>query len=388
MQPEMPGSTTGTDQCGGAARAVRRAACTGLHRRRTHRARRRHRDRRAGVRGRAAVRLGRRHRGRPLPAPSPATTRPRSATRPARSRGRTSCTRARARLWSADRDRRRRGRSTEPVEQPRYALLGVRPCDLRAIGDPGPGADRRAARGPGLRRPPRRQPSSSRSSAPSRAPPASARRWGPARHAGPGLRPRPDRAASTATATASWSRAGTPAGAEVLAALPHRPADDATVSHASRAPWSRGRDQMGRTMPAGGLPDLLAASRESPHWDDVASRCLTCGNCTMVCPTCFCTTTEDVTDLTGDHAERWRRWDSCFDLDFSYLHGGSVRTSGAGRYRQWISTSSAPGTTSSARPAASAAAGASPGARSASTSPRRWPRWPRCDRTRPDGGAS
>jgi hypothetical protein len=48
----------------------------------------------------------------------------------------------------------------------------------------------------------------------------------------------------------------------------------------------------------------------------------------MVCPTCFCTTTEDVTDLTGDHAERWRRWDSCFDLDFSYLHGGSVRSSG------------------------------------------------------------
>nr|BFE71866.1 hypothetical protein GCM10020092_051670 [Actinoplanes digitatis] len=57
----------------------------------------------------------------------------------------------------------------------------------------------------------------------------------------------------------------------------------------------------------------------------------------MVCPTCFCTTTEDVTDLTGDHAERWRRWDSCFDLDFSYLHGGSVRTSGQARYRQWIS---------------------------------------------------
>jgi Fe-S-cluster-containing hydrogenase component 2 len=96
-------------------------------------------------------------------------------------------------------------------------------------------------------------------------------------------------------------------------------------------------DRMGRSMPATSLPDLLAASRESPHWDDVAARCLTCGNCTMVCPTCFCTTTEEVTDLTGEHAERWRRWDSCFDLDFSYLHGGSVRTSGQARYRQWIS---------------------------------------------------
>ena len=56
----------------------------------------------------------------------------------------------------------------------------------------------------------------------------------------------------------------------------------------------------------------------------------------MVCPTCFCTTTEDVTDLTGEHAERWRRWDSCYDLDFSYLHGGGVRVSGQSRYRQWI----------------------------------------------------
>jgi sulfhydrogenase subunit beta (sulfur reductase) len=57
---------------------------------------------------------------------------------------------------------------------------------------------------------------------------------------------------------------------------------------------------------------------------------------TMVCPTCFCTTVEDTTDLTGDIAQRWLRWDSCFDLDFSYLHGGPVRTSPRSRYRQWL----------------------------------------------------
>jgi ferredoxin len=130
-------------------------------------------------------------------------------------------------------------------------------------------------------------------------------------------------------------RAGTPAGAEVLAELPHRPADDTTVTRAGDA-VADAATRMGRSMPAGDLPGLLAASRESPHWDDVASRCLTCGNCTMVCPTCFCTTAEDVTDLTGDHIEHGRRWESCFDLDFSYLHGGSVRTSGPARYRQWI----------------------------------------------------
>jgi hypothetical protein len=56
----------------------------------------------------------------------------------------------------------------------------------------------------------------------------------------------------------------------------------------------------------------------------------------MVCPTCFCTTTEDSTDLSGERAERSQRWASCFELDFSYVHGGSVRTSGASRYRQWM----------------------------------------------------
>jgi len=68
----------------------------------------------------------------------------------------------------------------------------------------------------------------------------------------------------------------------------------------------------------------------------VASRCLACTNCTLVCPTCFCSTVEDVTDLTGQTAERRRRWDSCFTLDHSYLHGGSVRSSHRDRYRQWL----------------------------------------------------
>jgi ferredoxin len=56
----------------------------------------------------------------------------------------------------------------------------------------------------------------------------------------------------------------------------------------------------------------------------------------MVCPTCFCTTVEDVTDLTGREAERWRSWDTCFSLDHSYVHGGSIRPTGRSRYRQWL----------------------------------------------------
>ncbi len=82
--------------------------------------------------------------------------------------------------------------------------------------------------------------------------------------------------------------------------------------------------------------DVMRLSAESPHWEAVASRCLACTNCTMVCPTCFCTTISDVSDLAGENAERHRVWDSCFSSEFSYVHGGPTRESTKARYRQWI----------------------------------------------------
>jgi sulfhydrogenase subunit beta (sulfur reductase) len=81
--------------------------------------------------------------------------------------------------------------------------------------------------------------------------------------------------------------------------------------------------------------DAAAAAPDHPGWIAIAERCLTCANCTLVCPTCFCTSVVDSTSLDGDEFERRQRWDSCFSLDFSYIHGGSVRTSAAARYRQW-----------------------------------------------------
>lgn len=94
--------------------------------------------------------------------------------------------------------------------------------------------------------------------------------------------------------------------------------------------------KMGRELDTTDLRGLLARNLEHDRWDDVASRCLTCGNCTMVCPTCFCTSVEDVSDLAGEEAGQVRVWDSCFSLDHSYIHGGSVRPSGRSRYRQWL----------------------------------------------------
>jgi ferredoxin len=128
---------------------------------------------------------------------------------------------------------------------------------------------------------------------------------------------------------------GSPAGADLLAGVPTRPADDVTAGRA-RSAVTEAADRMGRSMPADILHDLMASSHDAERWDDVASRCLTCGNCTMACPTCFCTSVDDVTDLSGEHAERWQSWASCYDLDFSYLHGGSVRSSPRSRYRQWL----------------------------------------------------
>ncbi|WP_063053767.1 4Fe-4S dicluster domain-containing protein [Nocardia arthritidis] len=129
---------------------------------------------------------------------------------------------------------------------------------------------------------------------------------------------------------------GSADGARILAELTARPAEADEIGSAHAA-VAAAAGRMGRAMPEVDIRALLRDSQESPHWQDVAGRCFTCGNCTMVCPTCFCTSTEDVTDLTGDHAERWEHWSSCFELDFSYLHGGSVRQSGESRYRQWIS---------------------------------------------------
>jgi len=95
-------------------------------------------------------------------------------------------------------------------------------------------------------------------------------------------------------------------------------------------------NSMGRQLDTERLHDLLFANFHHPEWKKVADRCLSCANCTMVCPTCFCHTIEESTNLEGNIADRTRRWDSCFTLDFSYIHGGSVRKSTKSRYRQWM----------------------------------------------------
>lgn len=129
--------------------------------------------------------------------------------------------------------------------------------------------------------------------------------------------------------------AGSPRGADLLAGLPSQPADGADLE-AAAAVVRDAAARMGRELDTDGLRELLYERAEDPHWDDVAARCLACTNCTLVCPTCFCTSTQDVTELTGGHTERHRVWDSCFTSEFSQLTAGSVRGSTKSRYRQWM----------------------------------------------------
>ncbi|MGW1163441.1 4Fe-4S dicluster domain-containing protein [Streptomyces sp. NPDC002519] len=240
----------------------------------------------------------------------------------------------RVRQWTADRDSE--GELTVREEKPQtvsYAFLGVRACDLRAIRildrvmiggrfpDPAYGSRRTGAfliavecTEPG------------------------ATCFCVSMDSGPAVDTGYDLVLTEVLDDAGHRflcRSGSEEGAAVLAALPTRTVDDTTRTAAVDA-VREAAEHMGRSMPPVDLRALMRDNLEADRWDDVTARCLNCGNCTMVCPTCFCTTTEDVSDLTGDHAERWRRWDSCYDLDFTLLHGGPVRASKRSRYRQWL----------------------------------------------------
>ncbi len=128
---------------------------------------------------------------------------------------------------------------------------------------------------------------------------------------------------------------GSEAGRLMLADLPQRAATEGEIA-AAEGVVERTAAAMGRVMRSDDVRELLLRNLDHPRWDAVAERCLTCGNCTMVCPTCFCTSVEESSDLAGGETGRSRRWDSCFTMDFSYIHGGAVRASARSRYRQWM----------------------------------------------------
>jgi len=131
-------------------------------------------------------------------------------------------------------------------------------------------------------------------------------------------------------------RVGSPKGQVILDAVPSHPTPPHELA-AADAVVAAATDTMTRNLDTDRIKVLIYDNLDGPQWDRVAERCLACGNCTFVCPTCFCTNLEDVTNLAGDETTRWRVWDTCFSTEFSHLGPGPVRDSTASRYRQWFS---------------------------------------------------
>jgi len=128
---------------------------------------------------------------------------------------------------------------------------------------------------------------------------------------------------------------GSPRGAALLHKLPIGEAPPDMLAR-SQEITDRAAAQIQRKVETDGIRESLRENFDHPEWQDVAERCLACGNCTMVCPTCFCVEVAESSDISGAVAERSMRWDSCYSLDFSYIHGGGIRVSTAARYRQWL----------------------------------------------------
>lgn len=139
----------------------------------------------------------------------------------------------------------------------------------------------------------------------------------------------------TELADAFLFEVGTPRGAALAASLPLRPADETALAEAA-AVRQQAVAQISKQLETTDIRQVLLGNLEHPRWSQVAERCLSCTNCTLVCPTCFCSSVREVSDLSGEHVERQREWDSCFNVDFSYLSGGIVRNQIRARYRQWL----------------------------------------------------
>ncbi len=129
--------------------------------------------------------------------------------------------------------------------------------------------------------------------------------------------------------------AGSDAGTALLERLATETASPEQTARAE-AETRAAAEAQHRELAGQDLRDFLFARTTHPRWEEVAERCLSCGNCTMVCPTCFCHSLETVPDLEGQRAERVRQWDSCFTSGHSYIHGIVIRATTANRYRQWL----------------------------------------------------
>ena len=130
-------------------------------------------------------------------------------------------------------------------------------------------------------------------------------------------------------------RAPSPAGRRILDGLGRAPAADERIA-ATAAQTAAARASMGTAAIPANARDLLLGNLEHPRWDAIAERCIACANCTLVCPTCFCTGQIVASGFDGAVSTASRTWDSCFTDGFAQVAGGSFRPRHKDRYRQWM----------------------------------------------------
>ncbi len=219
----------------------------------------------------------------------------------------------------------------DPVLQPAPALafLGVRPCDLAAIAildrvflggefrDPGYAMRRRNIFLLAV-------------NCTTTAPTCYCTTWG----TGPRAKNSYD-IALTELADTFLLTIGSERGAEALEGVSWEPAGAYDLARALEL-TSKAEQSIQRQVKTDDLPRMLYDNLENPEWDAVAARCLACANCTMVCPTCFCSTVEDRSNLQATETTRTRVWDSCFAPEYAHVHGGNTRPSIRARYRQFL----------------------------------------------------
>jgi sulfhydrogenase subunit beta (sulfur reductase) len=130
-------------------------------------------------------------------------------------------------------------------------------------------------------------------------------------------------------------RIGSEQGGKAMAGLGWCECEPDKLVEADAVP-KRAASQQTRRINSATVHDTLLNNLEHARWDEVATRCLACANCTMVCPTCFCSTVNEVSDLAGTHTTRERVWESCFNEEHSWTGSGAVHPSTKTRYRQWL----------------------------------------------------
>ncbi|MBI3746316.1 MAG: 4Fe-4S dicluster domain-containing protein [Chloroflexi bacterium] len=130
-------------------------------------------------------------------------------------------------------------------------------------------------------------------------------------------------------------RAPSAAGGRIVESLGLAPAAPERVGKAA-AQTAAARVAMGTDAIPANARDLLLANLEHPRWEAIAERCIACANCTLVCPTCFCTGQTVTSGFDGVTSTAARTWDSCFTDGFTQVAGGNFRPRHQDRYRQWM----------------------------------------------------